>query len=288
MSPSASRVGWLIGAEMFDGYRDELVAAIFRSGHEAVLVRTPAPPYRWKDVGCTYRDAFPRHACVVAHGDIELVTRVRRERLWAPGAYATIEHYQCSKYYCHFGEHLLNHRYAMLPFGELRRCQEFLFDALGVGGRIFVRPDSPLKIFTGQVVSAAGFEADLEYLGFFEFPLETMVVVSPPQAIEREWRFVVADRAVIGGSQYKRDGNNEIHASFDPAALDLAAKVAVNDFQPDRVWIADVCRTADGRYHLLEIGGFSFADLYACDKDAVAAAVSLAALADWEAAHAGR
>jgi hypothetical protein len=25
----------------------------------------------------------------------------------------------------------------------------------------------------------------------------------------------------------------------------------------------DICKTADGSYHLLEIGGFSFSDLYA-------------------------
>jgi len=40
-------------------------------------------------------------------------------------------------------------------------------------------------------------------------------------------------------------------------------------------------------YHrLLEIGGFSFSDLYATDKDAVVAAVSAAALGAWEAAKA--
>ena len=43
----------------------------------------------------------------------------------------------------------------------------------------------------------------------------------------------------------------------------------------------DICQTADGEFHLLEIGGFSFADLYSCDKAAVVAAVSEAAHTFW-------
>lgn len=44
----------------------------------------------------------------------------------------------------------------------------------------------------------------------------------------------------------------------------------------------DVCQTDDNRLHLLEIGGFSFADLYVCDKRAIAEAVSAAAAAQWQ------
>jgi hypothetical protein len=44
----------------------------------------------------------------------------------------------------------------------------------------------------------------------------------------------------------------------------------------------DICKTSDGAYHLLEIGGFSFADLYTCDKNAIVAEVSNAARAQWQ------
>ena len=38
-------------------------------------------------------------------------------------------------------------------------------------------------------------------------------------------------------------------------------------------------------YRLLEIGGFSFADLYACNKADVVAAVSAVAVEEWEKAR---
>jgi hypothetical protein len=73
-----------------------------------------------------------------------------------------------------------------------------------------------------------------------------------------------------------------IQAEYDPAAFELATEIAGGDYQPDPAWVLDICRTATGDYRLLEIGGFSFADLYACDKNDVVAAVSAAALKTWQ------
>jgi hypothetical protein len=276
------KVSWLIDSEMFDHYRDDLVAAIQSLGHEVRLIRAPRPPYRWDDVGCSYRETFPPEMCVVAHGDIELMTRIHRERRWNPGAFATIEHFFCSSYYCQFGKYLLNRDYVMLPFGELRRCQEFLFRTVGQDGRVFVRPDSPLKLFTGQIASRDSFDADLEFMAFYEFPPESLVVVSPPQEIVAEWRFVVADRKVVAGCQYKNMGQLNSQPHYDDKAFDLASQIASTGYEPDAAWVMDICRTTDGAYHLLEIGGFSFADLYSCDKRAVVEGVSNAAIKQWK------
>jgi hypothetical protein len=226
----------------------------------------------------------PAGSCVVCHGDIEFVTRVGREKLWTPGVFATLGRFHCSHYYTRFGRWLLNGTYVMLPFGELRRRKEFLFDVLGRDGRIFVRPDSPMKLFTGQTAGFDTFEADVEFMGFYEFPEESLVVVSPPRTVTAEWRFVVAGARVVAGSLYKLDGRLEIQPAADAAALALAEEIAGRGYEPDPVWILDVGRTAEGGYALLEIGGFSFSDLYATDKDAVVAAVSAAALEAWQAA----
>jgi hypothetical protein len=90
---------------------------------------------------------------------------------------------------------------------------------------------------------------------------------------------------VIAGSQYKRQGKIDPQASYHAEAMKLASQIALSGFQPDRVWVMDICRTTDGRYSMLEIGGFSFADLYACDKDAIVSEDSRVAVADWEAAN---
>jgi len=278
------KVGWLIDPDMFGHYRDPLVASIRAEGHCVELIHAPQPPYRWDDAGCTYRDAFPKDACVIALGDIDLVTRIHRERRWSPGAFCTVENFVCSHYYCWLGKYLLNRDYIMLPFGELERQKEFLFRTVGNDGRVFIRPDSPLKLFTGQVARRETFSADLEFMGFYEFPENSLVVVSSVRHIENEWRFVVANRQVIAGCQYKNNGRLDCQPRYDQAALELAHAIASGDFEPDPVWVIDICRSED-TYHLLEIGGFSFADLYACDMTAIVKGVSAAAIVEWRRAQ---
>lgn len=270
-------VGWLIDAGVFDSYHDELAAAVTRNRHEVASVNRPNPPYEWDDVRSSYRKAFPRAACVVAHADIDLVSRVRDDNLWTPGVFATVPHFFCSHYYAHFGRFLLNRDYIMLPYAELPRCRGFLFDTLGSDDRLFVRPDSPLKIFTGLTISRETFDKDFAYMGFYEFPTDSLVVVSSPKRIVAEWRYVVASGEVVTGSKYVDDGEEVALPAEDPAALEFARSVATAGYQPDPVWVVDVCRTADSEYRLLEIGGFSFASLYGCDKDVVVRAVSAVA-----------
>jgi hypothetical protein len=278
--------GWLIDADIGDGYRDQLVAAIRDQGQQAKLVHAPSPPFRWEDVGCSYRETFPKDACVISHGDIELVTRIHRERRWTPGAFCTLENLACSSYACWYGKHLLNRQYIMLPFGELDRCKDFLFETVGRDDRVFIRPDSPLKLFTGQVATRQTFSADLEFMAFYEFPISSLVLVSSPKTILKEWRFVVAAGEVVTGCQYKNDGKLDCQPQYDENAFDLAKSIAAIEYEPDPVWVMDICKTSDNAYHLLEIGGFSFADLYACNMSAVVAAVSAAAHAVWQKAEA--
>ncbi|WP_425398358.1 ATP-grasp domain-containing protein [Aeoliella sp.] len=275
-------VHWLIDAELFGHYRDDLVEAIREVGDEVQLVQAPSPPYRWDDVGCSYRETFPEDACVVSHGDIELVTRIHREQRWKPGAFCTVENFRCSSYLCHFGKYWVNADYMMLPFGELTRQRRFLFEKMGTEGRLFIRPDSPLKLFTGQIATEENFDADLEFMGFYDFPPESMVVVSSPKTIVNEWRFVVAAKTVVAGCLYQRGSEKVLEPDYDPAALQLASQIASSGYEPDPVWIVDICETSEGDYHMLEIGGFSFSDLYACDKREVVVAVSRVAKLVWQ------
>lgn len=275
-------VGWLIDGDMFPHYRDDLVNAIQTQGHTAKLIYAPSPPFRWDDVGVSYRDTFPKEHCVVSHGDIELVSKIHSEKRWRPGAFATINSYFCSSYVNYFGTYWLNQDYTMLPFGDLKRQKQFLFDTFGVDGQIFVRPDSPLKLFTGQTASSKSFDADIEYMGFYEFPNESIVVISSPKKIVREWRFVVANKIVVAGCLYCENGEFGPRPEIDTDAQSLASQIAMNPYSPDPVWIVDICETADGKYHLLEIGCFSFADLYACSKSDIVNAVSAVALTQWQ------
>src|SRR5262249_12958387 len=129
------------------------------------------------------------------------------------------------------------------------------------------------------------FDADLEFMGFYDFPKSSLVVVSSPKKLVAEWRFVIVNQQVVSGCEYKRNNSFNPQPGYDADAFDLANVVASAGNQPDPVWIVDICQNDRGEYALLEIGGFSFSDLYCCDKAVIANAVSDVAVDLWTKAH---
>ena len=107
--------------------------------------------------------------CVVCYGDIDFVRQVHRRASFVPGVWCNFDNMKCSTYYAHFGEHLLNQQYVMMPVGELWRRWDnlslvrsvftmaelefmeptFVFEQ---HESLFVRPNSGAKPFTGYVV----------------------------------------------------------------------------------------------------------------------------------------
>jgi hypothetical protein len=138
-------------------------------------------------------------------------------------------------------------------------------------------------LFTGQIATRATFASDLEFIEFYDFPRDSLVVVSSPKELRKELRFVVANGEIVAGCLYKTGDTLDYQPECDREALEFAKSVVSSvNYEPDPVWVLDVCETADGTHHVLEIGGFSFADLYACNMSDVVRAVSRAAIAAWQ------
>lgn len=51
-------------------------------------------------MSCSLQDT-----CVIAHGDIDLITRIQSDRRWIPGAFCTVENFYFSRYACWYGEY---------------------------------------------------------------------------------------------------------------------------------------------------------------------------------------
>jgi len=102
-----------------------------------------------------------------------------------------------------------------------------------------------------------------------------LVIVSQPKNIDFEWRFVVIDKQVVTGSQYRENNRVAIPANQHGDRLDLylkamhKAQCIANRYKPDKVFIVDICMTKAGNFHLMEIGPFSCAGLYACTWDTI-------------------
>ncbi|MBT8495915.1 MAG: ATP-grasp domain-containing protein [Deltaproteobacteria bacterium] len=98
------------------------------------------------------------------------------------------------------------------------------------------------------------------------------VVVSAPKAVQREWRFVVGDGAVVAGCEYQ-ESREGVGTDVPDGARALAMRVAEADWQAAALYVVDV-GDVDGDYRVMELNPLSGADLYHCDPAAVVEAAS--------------
>lgn len=270
---------WLI--EEYDDYVKELVEEIENQGHQVDFVNyyKMQQDANYTGVGMPKGCGnWPAEENVLFYGSIQTADWVSKNRPWIPGVWYTKENYKCSTYYAYLGKHLLNQEYMFLPRAEVKRCSEKLFEANG--GSLFIRPDAGAKSFGGKAFHQETFEKDWGWVEQFTEPT-SLCVVSDPKNIEEEWRFIVAGEDVLTGSQYKVKGSAEIVAHYPLGALWKCREVLTDaiavGFTPDPMYTIDICRTADGEFHLLEINCFCCSGLYACNLEAIVARASLIA-----------
>jgi hypothetical protein len=271
MSPT-----WLFEADVFGQTADPLKAEIRRQGLWCHVTR--------QNLLAHGGDSFGAHRiasddCVIACGCFPFVRFVLDNRRWAPGGWCTPETLACSSYYPHFSSYLLNRRHLFTTAVEAVRDRDAIFAAFGRDGHVFIRPDGCQKTFTGRVVGADEFD---DALAPARYDPTTRIVVAAPRPIAREWRLVIAEREVVGASQYLVDGEIRTESGCPRSVLEFAAEMlSAVAWRPDEIFMADVCES-DGELHLLELNGFSTSAIYPCDYRAVIAAASTLAVRRWE------
>lgn len=174
---------WIAEVDVFPSRYQKLREAIVARGHEFL---------EWCD-GWWSNQRFPTPSttAVVFHGSLGNADRVARELSWRPGSLCETSSFTCSAYYESFRGSLLHTEYLVTTVERLVEDPIEVAGSLARGGRVFVRPDSPLKPFSGRVVELEGLTLGHLDHGFYYDGPRLPVIVSPVQEIVEEWRFVV-------------------------------------------------------------------------------------------------
>jgi hypothetical protein len=185
----------------------------------------------------------------------------------------------------------------MLPYGELIRNKNFIFETFGTGfgqdRKVFVRPNSGMKEFTGMVCPEYNYDECIKLAGFYGVDSDLLCLISSVKDIKKEWRFVIVGGKVIAGSMYRDWSHAEkqtrnvatkdyvlmhSHSTWEEANDEAAwscAQRCANKYNPDNVWTVDVALIPGyNNYRVIEIGCFSCAGLYGMDLKLVLDAVS--------------
>jgi len=260
-----SDVTWVLEPDIFPETHAPIRNAIRDRGHRLV---------DWSDAW--WSDGVPSrvpNSSVVFHGSLGNASRINNELHWTPGSFCPVEAFRCSSWYESARQWLVHRNWRICAANELVANPRNTAEQIGATDRLFVRPDSPLKPFSGRVVDVDSLTlAKLDH-GFYYDDDTIPVVVAPIQTIGNEWRFVIANRTVITGSAYDPTTRKPVTAPLDSSAANFASTVAASIPEPATVYILDVCECND-QLRLLELNPFGGADLYACDSNAIIDSVS--------------
>jgi hypothetical protein len=157
----------------------------------------------------------------------------------------------------HLQTNLLNKDAVFLPYGMLRSSREILRGLFG--DRVFIRPDSNEKLFTGQVIQTDPESWDIAIAqnmnGYDPIKPTEMVVLSSVKAITEEYRSIVVQGKVVSTSV---SDTSEHVPHMNAKVQELIEGCSYN---PDPIWILDTA-VSNGRLKILEVGGFSTSSLY--------------------------
>lgn len=210
----------------------------------------------------------PRIQPAIAHGSIEFIRNFNNTfpKLYCPGVYQNDNVRSYEKFAVPLREHLLNSDYYILPYAE--------FVARGIKEPVFLKPVSGLKQFTGKVLTPKNFDDEIHSMNKLEKVDDTLLcVIAPVKHIKAEFRYIIVDKKVITGSEYRWDDVLDVRTDTLPECDKLAEWVAQNEWQADYVYVCDIAQTVDGP-KVIELNSFSSSGLYACDTTKIVDAVS--------------
>ncbi len=210
--------------------------------------------------------------CVVFHGCLANADFIAKKQFWNPGAYCNEKQFECSHWYPEAEQWLVQKDWSKTTVEHLVNDPESCLKSIN-RGHFFVRPNSPLKPFSGRVLHKDHISMAALDFGFYYDDPQSEVIISSIQSITSEWRYVVCNKEVIAGSSYTADNRQATDNGWQGEPLNLAKEIASHMRPPEDVYVLDICLSSDG-LKLLELNPFSGADLYHCDRAAVVEAVS--------------
>jgi hypothetical protein len=249
---------WVLESDVFPN-GDPIRGAALAEGHRVI---------DWSDEWWLEPPRRDLPEAVLFHGSLANAGRIAREFPWKPGVYCQTPAFHCSAYYPAVADWLIHDCWEIHPAAFFVKNSEVILDRLNCIESAFVRPDSPLKPFSGRVLPRGQITLSQLDHGFYYDDPNIDVVVAPVQRIRREWRYVVAGREVIAGCGYLAEGRSSTGDDSRGEPWRFAADLAERIPAPDPVYILDLCESERG-LRLLELNPFSGADLYACDGSAI-------------------
>ena len=268
------KLAWLIDANLVAEEQPDLVSHIKSLGYPVhKLSSTLDMPKIQYEPECVY--AFL--------GSFEELRRVQKHCSISVATYGLNKLINRSGYVSYIpNDCFLNADSIMITWGQLANHPSRFFDMFKTD-RLFVRPDSGSKTFSGQVFETSTILEEMKFLDrYSSVAPKTIIWVGGAKTIEQEYRFWISAGKVVTWSEYSWD-KTPVNNSVPPSkiVMDMAEQVANYEWQVDRIYTIDITEHHEVA-KIIELNSFSCAGLYNCDGKKLLETVSRDILAEWE------
>jgi hypothetical protein len=253
---------WIIQRPVFDTRLDEAKGILETLGDKVTICPSNSFGIDARSFGL----GSPGKPCVVM-GSLYLCKKILEAREYSDNVtiFYSDKNYHYTETSKFFVDYALNKDYNILPLFEFqKRFEETLKTT-----KMFIRPNSGLKTFSGSILTPETFQSEFTMLNNWGLCKE-LVVYSPYKEIESEFRFWIVGNKAKAYSEYKRCLGYEFEPSEPPQEiLDLVSKFEFDDedpalWAPDNSYVLDVCMN-EGKAFVVEINALSTSGVYWCD-----------------------
>lgn len=204
-----------------------------------------------KSLSEKHRNIIRKTNEIVYFGNLNTYKKILNIKKISPGIFFHPKYFYVNEYSHFVSEFMLNkYRFSLAKDLVLKEAA-------------FIRPNANSKTFPGQVFSKEKWEKYKNRIAPDE-----IVCWSSPKIIGSEYRFFITEKKISSWCLYKR--NHSIKRAKDISIVYNFANKVIHHFQPQKVFVLDVCLTSDTDPKIVEYNAFGCSVGYDCELDVVA------------------
>ena len=262
-------VTWVIESRVQGLDADAIALEVARQGMQYYVVRPqPSSVYPNDLVG---GESIPIDAAIVFTGTLTLFRQLSESRNWSPLGWCDFDLLSCSSFGKHFHPYMLNQEFRILTIADALAQESAVYNQFNVDHKLFVRPNSVDKLFTGQLIDITDFE---DFLKSKTDDYNREILVAKPRPIEQEWRLFISNDQIVDGCQYFLDNQFNFQSGYPEDVSEFVSEVFNNcSWRPHPLFVLDICKS-NGKLRIVELNSYNCAGLLKCGIDQFVRAAS--------------
>lgn len=197
----------------------------------------------------------------IFYGSTTLILNAYRDSRFSQGVFFDSNLFNIATYLRYWGAKMLNYDSRLTTF------REFANELHSKDSLWFLRPNEDDKSFSGTVMSFKDVKKmawGLQDSNNHYLTTETIISVSTPKKIEKEWRHFIVDKKVISSSRYMLNDQLDISTSDIPSELIKFVEQSCNEYTPNSIFVMDTA-FCDNKFSIIECNCFNGTGFYKHD-----------------------